>query len=345
MYPTIPFNCPDFETLLTTKYKEYGVVVIENVFSEDYCNERMSGIVSDFVSMSPTLDINNIKSTWKRDVLPPQTRSGLFQALVSNLHDVWKIRSDPNVKRIFRILYSDLRNKKIKKFIVSGDGINIKPGSIGPITDEKTKDWAHLDQTSGEIFDCIQGQAVLTNTSACLVATPKSHLHFKEILTIANVDSSKGGFAKFDPETVKKLKNFFKSKDISYQIPILSKKGSFIVWSSTAIHSARLQTSLEYPTEKDVWNGWRGVIYICYRPRREFTKKEMDLRKKRVDTNRVTPHTSVGMFAKRPGGRWGDSRNPYNLEIEAYIKDPALVYTKVKPLELTKKQLALCGDS
>jgi hypothetical protein len=345
MYPTISFDSPDFETLLTTKYKEYGVVVIENVFSDNYCNQRMAGILSDFVSMSPTIDLEHIESTWKRDVLPPQTRSGLFQALVSNLHDVWKIRSEKNVELIFRILYSDLRQKKIKNFIVSGDGINIKPGCIGPIVEEKTKDWAHLDQTTGEIYDCIQGQAVLTNTTACLVSTPKSHLYFKEILELTNIDPSKGAFSKFDPKNVEKLKLFFKDKNIPYQIPILSKKGSFIVWSSTLIHSARLQTKLEYPTQEDPFHGWRGVIYICYRPKREFTKKEITLRKKRVETNRVTPHSSTGMFNKRPGGRWSDTMKPYDDQIEKYIADPELVYKKVKPLTMTQRQLQLCGES
>ena len=46
-------------------------------------------------------------------------------------------------------------------------------------------DWANIDQTDDldNPYKCIQGQMVLSNTSAGFKASPKSHLLFKEFLT------------------------------------------------------------------------------------------------------------------------------------------------------------------
>ena len=115
--------------------------------------------------------------------MPPQTRHGLFQALVANFPTVWTIRSHPNVRKIFEILYSGVRGSAQANFIVSSDGINIRPGTIGPFHKTTSKDWAHVDQTIlNDVYKCIQGQAVLTNTTASFVASTKSHLIFDELL-------------------------------------------------------------------------------------------------------------------------------------------------------------------
>ena len=343
-YPTLSFeNTKEFETTLLKLYKAYGVVVITNVFTPEYCLEAMDSIVSDICSLNSHMNMENLKETWNRDYLPPQTRPGLFQSLCSNFSKVWEIRSNEKVKFLFSSLYSGLREKKIKHFIVSSDGINIKPGFQDPVG--KVKDWAHLDQGKGNVFSCIQGQAVLTTTTASFVATPKSHLYFDKILELAGVTEGKlNDFVKFKPAQVKLIKEFLeKEKEIPYQIPIEAPKGSFIVWSSALIHSARLQTCLEHPTLEDKWNGWRGIVYVCYRPRREFTDKEIALSKKRVPDNRVTPHWSIGMFPVRPGGRWSDTQKPYSEEMEVLLKNPKLVYEKIKKVELTKEQKELAG--
>jgi hypothetical protein len=342
-YPTISFEkTKEFETKLLEFYKEYGVVVITNVFTPEYCSEAMDSIISDICSLTSHVTMENLENTWERDYLPPQTRPGLFQSLCSNFSKVWEIRSNEHVKFLFTTLYEALRGRQLFEFIVSSDGINIKPGFKEPVG--KVKDWAHLDQGKGNIFSCIQGQAVLTTSSASFVATPKSHLYFSKILKLAGVTDGKlNDFVKFKPAQVKLIKEYLEQKEIPYQVPIEAPKGSFIVWSSSLIHSARLQTCFEYPTLEDKWNGWRGIVYVCYRPRTELTNKEITLRKKRVPDNRVTPHWSIGMFPVRPGGRWSDTQKPYSQEIEVLLKDPKLVYEKIKKVELTKDQRKLAG--
>lgn len=199
-YKSISINDDEFEAKLIKLFREEGLVVVNDVFTDDECNNWMDEILDYFQKLGTGIDVKTdkkIKETWTQYNLPPQTRSGMFQSLVSNIPACWSVRSHDNVSRINKVLYEDLRNETIDKFMVSNDGINIKPNCIGPYNSAKQRDWPHLDQTSGDIFKCIQGQAVLTNTTASFRASPNSHLVFKEILKKNNIgDTDKTNWLK-----------------------------------------------------------------------------------------------------------------------------------------------------
>ena len=225
MYTSISINDPDFKKKLINNFTDEGIAVINDVFSDSECENYMDNIVNDFVKLGTGIDVNDIKKTWTDYNLPPQTRPGLFQTLMSNSTTVWEIRANDNVRNIFEILYSHSRKRDITEFIVSGDGINVRPGFVGPYA--KGKDWAHLDQTiKGDIFKCIQGQAVLTNTSASFVASPKSHLVFEDILKKLGCDDT-SNWLKFNDKQIDGVKKLITDKGGKYQIPILAKKGIF----------------------------------------------------------------------------------------------------------------------
>jgi len=319
-----------------------GIVVINDVFTLKECNQCMDNIVDDFVNLGSDVDKDNITETWTTYNLPPQTRPGLFQALMSNTKIVWKVRTHPNVRKIFTSLYSDLCDEKVDEFIVSGDGINVKPGFVGPFMKENTKDWAHVDQTiPDDIYKCIQGQAVLTNTSASFVASPKSHLIFDKMLTKVEHDP-KSNWIKFGNENIEIVRKMVLGVGGSWQVPIMAKRGSFIIWVSSVIHSARLQCGPAMPTAKDKYRGWRGVIYVCYRPKREFSDAEIKRRQKVFNENRATNHWGTKMFGKKPGNRFGyvTERHP---EIEKMINNPKIVYDKLGAPDLDNEQLELLG--
>lgn len=332
MYQSISFNDVNFKQKLVNEYKENGLVVINDVFTDNECDNLMDGIITSFEQLGTGIDKNKLE-TWTTYNTPPQTRPGLFQSLVSNLKEVWTIRSHNNVRTIFEMLYSDVRGKPIKDFMVSGDGINIRP-NINPIHKSTSNDWPHVDQTiRNDVYRCIQGQAVLTNTTASFVASPKSHLIFDKLLDKLKIDENdKSNWLKFDKIQTKIANLMIKELKGQWQIPILSKKGSFIVWSSTLIHSAKLQDKIELPSLTDKYLGWRGVVYVCYRPTSEFTSKEI---KKRIDVyenNRTTNHWGTKMFPKTPGGRYLYIDKRHSV-IEEMIKDPLKVYQKIgKPI-------------
>lgn len=340
MYPSISIHDTDFSTKLVDEFKKNGLVVINHVFTDPECDQLMDGIVNSFVQLGTGIDLNDLEKTWKEENLPYMTRSGLFQCLMSNLKEVWDIRSHQNVEKIFETIYFSLRGKPIKNFIVSGDGINIKP-NIGPIQTGQSKDWAHLDQTiRNNIYKCVQGQAVLTNTTASFVASPKSHLVFEKILDTLKVDKNDtSNWVKFSPNQIEVVKKIVLDNSGQWQIPIVCQKGSFIIWSSTLIHSARLQTKIEVPSLTDKYLGWRGVVYVCYRPKDEFTSREISKRQEAYKKNRVTNHWGTKIFALKPGFWRNYIGINYHSNIVSLCKNPQQVNVCV----LTEKQKKLLG--
>lgn len=339
MYPSISYNDKDFVGKLVDEFKKNGIVVINDIMTDNECDQYVDNIIDDFCKLDSGVDKQDIKNTWLDKNLPPQTRPGLFQALMGNLSSVWKIRTNEKINNIFKLLYSNLRGRQIDDFIVSGDGINVKPGFVGPYHKE-TEQWAHFDQTSNDdIYKCIQGQMVLTNTSASFVGSPCSHLSYLQLLNKYNKVSTTNWW-KFNDKDMKEIKNIITKNGGKWQIPILSKKGSFIIWSSTTVHSAKIQNKPEYPTENDKYFGWRCIVYVSYRPREEFNTKDLQRRIQAYETNRVTNHWSTKIFPKVPN-YFTNNMNDKTQIIKDMVSNPMLVYDKLGKPDLTDDQLKL----
>lgn len=322
---TVDFNDKDISKKLCKIFRKYGVAVITGVFDEQFCNDTMDSIVTHFEGLGTGINRNNIKETWTRNNLPPQTRAGMFQTTLGHIQPVWDVRKNCNVRKIFEILYSNLREKEVKEFIVSYDGLNVIPNEIGPYHSEKTKDWAHLDQTIvDKPFLCVQGQAVLTNTTAAFRCTPGSCHYFNEILEMAGVDKKdKSNWCKF--KNYKEIEEYCLEQGLEWQIPMYSPKGSFIVWTSSTIHSAKYPDKKEEVKKDDPWFGWRGVVYVCYRPREEIKQYVIKKRQKHILNNRLTNHWGEKVFPKTPGGRFLYI-DPRNDIIENLVSNPELMY-------------------
>lgn len=338
----------DFASKLCTTFVEDGLAVITDIMDKPSCDKHVSDIMQSFTDLNTGIDIKDIKNTWTDFNLPPQTRPGLFQTTMSNIKPVWIIRTDPKIKNIFKILYSKLRNKNYSDnnsdWIVSGDGINVRPNGIEKYH-IKQKPWPHVDQTDPtNPLKCIQGQMVLTNTTASFKASPKSYKIFNKLLDFYKIspqDSSNWlRIAEQDTNTISNLVNEI---DGYWQIPIIAPAGSFIVWSSTTIHSARLAVKKENPDATDVWKGWRCVVYVCLRPSEDFTEADKKNRQRAYSENLTTNHWGNHIFNKKPGGRYLYFEKRHDT-IEKLIKDPSILYQndKFKP-NLTADELKLVG--
>lgn len=334
-YKSISFNSEDFEKKVCRTLREDGVVVINDVLTVDECDGHMDDILLNFEKLETGIKANDI-STWSKNRLPPQTRTGLFQALMSNQQSVWNVRSHQNIEKIFQIVYSDLRGRTIDDFIVSNDGINIRPKNWPQF--KKAPDWAHLDQTSGSIFECVQGQAVLTNTTACFRCSPKSHLVFDKIVKEHNGENH---WLKFETNQYSGVEKAVLEAGGEWQIPILAKKGSFIIWLSSVIHSARIQIGNLPEDGKDKHRDWRGIVYVCYRPREDLTEDEIKTRSKVVDENRTTNHRCTKIFPKKPGSFY--LYKSLDDKILEYVKNPKTIYDKIGKPNLNDKQKRLAG--
>lgn len=305
--------------------KEYGVVVIPNVFSNEECDSWMKEILLNIEAITGNQVNHETPETWKEDKLPPQRRCGLYnEHILNNLKPVWEIRRDPRMKDIFKPVYSELKRKEVDEFVCSIDGINIQPNVERNVEGER--DWPHCDQTErDDLFKCVQGQVVLTNSNASFRASPKSHQYFPELMDAAGIPDSSMNFAPLFNHLDKIIPSVITPNNIPFQIPIVAEKGSVILWFSTTIHSAMSVSCREPPTPDDPFKGWRGVVYVCYRPRSEFTSLHLNALEDCLKLNMGTSHWAKPMMPF-------DAHHP-SPDIAKLLKKPQLVYeiTKFTP--------------
>lgn len=322
VYPTVDINDPNFDSLLCQNYDEYGVCVITNVIPNDECNNIMDNIVTNFEKLGTGLDRTK-PETWNKENLPVMTRPGMFQATMCNLPVIWRTKMNPHILRIFETLYGKFRGTT--DLVVSNDGINIKHGEHGPFNDDKLykggrkklsaqqiedndveSDWAHLDQTiDADMYRCIQGQLVMTNTTSAFRCTPKSHKYLYNILVDYGMAGRPDNWFKFNLTQKHEIKEFLENKGCVWQPAIYAPKGSFIVWNSACIHSAKFADSPVKATKEDPFLGWRGVLYISFRPREDMENEKPNMLSKKygcIKDNRVMNHWGLKIFALYPGG-------------------------------------------
>ena len=266
------------------KLKTDGYCVIENVFSKKESDELADRIVKTFELLGSGLDRENLHETWKVSRLPPQTRPGLFQRAMGFSLPVRYAVNHPKVKQIFTTVHQAVNPTQMEEGAIlysSIDGINVKPGLIRPYHPSADhRDWAHVDQmkTSKELdgVESIQGQIVLTDTSAAFRCTPKSHLVHDFIVNLARVgrsERSANGITDFwrvpsiCHQVVKDhiAKHLPEGEEVQWQIPIHVPAGSMILWNSKLIHSAKLQDGPEPRSEPRGLEGWRCVVYVSYK--------------------------------------------------------------------------------
>lgn len=349
----LDINDEAFETKLIELIKEYGVVVIKNVIDPDKCGEYTERTVNALEQVGE-FKKDNLK-TWTPGNLPPQIRPGMFHEIVCNIPCINEIRFNPNIIKIFKTYYSHFKKTEYKDtdLIVSNDGLNIKPGTVPPFdqrlpllgVDTMDHDWAHLDQTDEpkNPYKCIQGQMVLSNTNASFRASPKSHLLFEEYLNQSENPHSKGNFLKFNPEQYLMMRRRLENIGGVWQVKIPATKGDFIIWTSATVHSATLQNGPEYPLVTDKWNGWRHVVFICYRPRDEYTQEELKAKYEGFLANRVTNHWGTMIFPKGFAMR---KQNIYTKKICGFSENPKTVYDiQGFAPNLTKDQSIMMGNS
>ena len=233
-FEQVQYGSDGYEQAITDALRRDGVVAINNVLDQQECSEHMTQLVDSLKIINPKLSARH----WNQKQLPAGPRDGLFQSLVGQLPAVWSIRTHPHVRDVFTAAYSGLREESVDDFVVSADGINVQP-PIGPYHDPD-HDWAHLDQTiRGEPFKCVQGQVVLTNTSACFRCSPRSHIIYDELLDAARSPAhNTSNWCMFREGVRPTIQGYIEDAGGQYQIPVQVPQGSMILWLSSTVHSA-----------------------------------------------------------------------------------------------------------
>ena len=350
---TLNFATKGWEAEAPALLRKYGVLIVRNVFAPEECTERMNEMIEQVKIVCPELE-----DEWNDFNAPPGPRSGLFQNVVGQIPVIWKVRTDERVRHVFETLYSGLRGKPVTDFVTSCDGFNLRPYGK-PFRKVWSKDWAHLDQTTtpaypSDPYACIQGQVVLSDSDACFRCSPLSIHKFEEIsaLTRENFvrisgrtgnELKPGDWNLLKPTQYETVKKLVEEVGGAWQIPICEPRGSMIFWMSSTVHSARIQAErpVPAPVPLNPWHGWRGVVYVCYRPQQEVGPQHFERLQWCVPNNRCTNHWGKKMF--------GTSyfRKKFNPNVTALLKRPLTVYKKhpeLKP-EWTPALRALCFPS
>ena len=362
-----PFAC-DTAAEAVASLREHGVAVLLDVVNKpDRWSDRLFAELATAFPQGQLGDAAGI-GDWRN--LPPQTRPGMFQALVGNLPSVWALRSYPRVCALFHKMYTLLRGvEDVGPLVTSIDGLSTTPppcttthqrsaarpapaawAAKYPYAVDPLHDWPHTDQVEGPVDQFLQAQLVLRDTSASFVCSPKSHQLYDAIRTAlagsaASSAPTQSTGAKWF--RIKSQEDMAVAADVvarhggQWQIPIVAPKGSMIVWFSTTIHSARPQVR-DDPR-------WRAVVYVCHRPLREVgdaraMRAHLKRLRRALEENRMTNHSGSKMFPKAPGGRYSAQR-VYNPVLEAWKKCPAKMWEDHPPLRpnITSRVAALVG--
>lgn len=334
----IDFRDPSAIEKIPVILTEYGVVVITNVFEKDECDRNVSSIVDAYEILSGDFKRTDF-STWDKKVLPPGPRDGLSQFMISNLQVVSDVRSDPRVETVFSAAYSGTRGRLITEFLSSNDGINLRPPKE-PYYDPSVPDWAHIDNAikGTEKYKIIQGQAVMTSTSACFRCSPKSHLIHDYLLE--KYSNYEAEWCKFESENYDEISEKIKSVEGEWQIPVIVPMGSMILWFSETVHSACIQSPPDtIPLVDGEWKDWRCVIYVCLRPADELGEEHRFRLRNSYRKNRTTNHSGQKLFGAIPTNQ---KHTKFSERIRSFMKNPALVYD-IFPPSKNPKWLKMLG--
>jgi hypothetical protein len=254
----------------------------------------------------------------------PQISPGVFNCGIGNTKAVWSVRLNPKVKQVYAQAYGT------DDLISSIDMINVKP-PIEPFHDPDQIDWAHTDNHN--MFDrCVQGQVVLSNTSAGPLCSPRSHLICSALLGFRrkhNINS--------DPEARAEAKRMVELVGGKFQVPVIAPKGSVIMWLSSMLHSAKLMDRPVASESFDGWKGWRCVVYLAYRPKIGVNKEHLAQLKLAYEKNLTTRHTGE-LFDAKDISKYPDHEK-YTAKIHEIYQ--SVVIDSMFPIEELRQELTL----
>jgi len=336
----VDYNSSTLDAEISQRLAQYGVCVINNVFSPEESIAHRNHLIGDFLKLC---DGVTGTATWTQHNMIPQMMAGQIKSYVCNTKTMWDLRKDQRLKRIFTIAYECDSDAKM---IPSIDGANILPPGIAYTDDLNNPrlDWSHLDCTDGVKF--VQGQVVLNRSSGAFRCSPCSHLLFNEIKNLFNIDDHVSRFDHNSPmrnwykfpnkhaEDIEKIKQMEKMiEDIGgkYQIPIYAPPGSVIIWLSTCIHSSKFMSRDDTASKgaknakksKDPYDMWRCVSYISLRKYDDYSHME-EATRAIIRENGSTNHRGD------KNGRDEPNENIYCKKVNEIIKDPKSVYYHIK---------------
>ena len=277
------------------KLKKYGVAIIPGILNNDEIMEFKNGIWDYLEHITVNFEKpikRNDKSTWRslRELFP--LHSMLIQHWgIGHAQFNWNIRQNPKVAQVF----SKLWDVDKEDLLVSFDGASVHlPPEDTNLGWYRGNNWFHCDQSfMRNNFECVQSWVTAYDvnagdaTLAFLEKSHKYHKNFKDDNTITD----KSDWYKLNENELK----YFLDKGCKETL-IKCPAGSIVLWDSRTIHCGR-----ECIKEREKSN-FRGVSYVCMKPRSLSTEKDLEKKIKAYQDKRTTSHwpNKVKLFSKNP---------------------------------------------
>lgn len=321
-------SCTHDPNVLTKCLAANGVVVVTDVLSKSVCDDisRRIGEVIETLSYNASL---HDPSTWKRENMLPQTASGAFSRGIGNSQPVWDVRTNPRVSKVYEWVYGT------DDLVSSIDMVTWKPYAE-PYHNPDDNDWAHTDNAN--MFEqCVQGQVVMTNTTAAFVCSPRSHLICTQLLGFRRKHNINENMD--DRLEARRMVEKLGGK---FQVPIIVPAGSVIIWLSSTLHSAKMADRPvvpHVPSEIDPWYGYRSVVYLTFKPRVNVSMEEVSKLKNVFLRNGTTRHDGTEFPVMSFDSIQKKSDIVYHLRVREIYNDyvvdgkplPNRVITKLTP--------------
>lgn len=262
-YSSNRYNIND--PLLLEYLQKNGYVIIKDILTLEEI-QFSKELLWEFLNEKCQMNQNDI-STWTDEnfaKLGDSTTGILAFSGINHSKFLWYLRTRPNVKRIFEIIF------QTNDLLTSFDGGNIFRPWHNPILSnyhsKTSQGWFHVDQGRKLLgFHCVQGLISLTDSNQntggfCVI--PGSHHHHTELMkTIATNNQ-----------------NFVMIPDnspilLNEQILPICYAGDMILWDSRTIHcnTPSLVSTPNCPIDELL----RIVGYVCMTPT-SFTERNID---------------------------------------------------------------------
>lgn len=314
--------------------EDRGYYVIKDFITPTECYNIRKEVFEWCLNLN--IGLTEDPGTWNMKNTFDGPRYGMYQSIISQCPAFYKMRD--MLKPIFEEIWetSDL--------ICSIDGATFRPPYIS-----RSNDWPHIDQTGpiknidsiSDDGNCWQAQLVINNSESCFRCTPGSH---RDEEIINNCSDVRGNWYKFKNHEIEEFSDKYGSE---WQTHIYVPEGSVIIWNSRLIHSASYQTDLNLIPEfqilveetpeikEDFFYNWRCTFYICMRPKKHYSKRNLNTIKNAVLNGRCTNHWGTKTFPKFT--RYAkQTKSPELLNI---LEDPSILAPNINEWSEEKKKM------
>ena len=276
----------------------YGVAIIPSVLTDCECVSIIDGQWDYFEHITQNWQIpikRDDMGSWRQIYELFPLHSMLFQYFNSGHAQVsWDIRQHSAIIEIFSHFWDVAPDELLVSF--DGFSFNVPPEQTGRGWN-RNNTWYHTDQSfERNDFECIQSWVTgldVNDGDATLAFMEKSNQYHKEFREYKEENNHK--FKKNDNWYKLDLieEQFYLEKGCSYK-KITCPRGSLVFWDSRTIHCG-----VEALRRREISN-FRSIIYLCYMPKKLFSKKDIEKRKKAFLELRTTNHWGNKLFGKNP---------------------------------------------